>query len=110
MHSTSVADPNPGSGAFWTNGSGIWNRFFPDLGSQNHIFWELNVNFLGKKLLYNSLKIDQFFFSSVQNKIIFNFVIFVATKKVGQKFFPSLSFVAVFGSRIRYPGRGIRDG
>ncbi len=35
---SSVADPDPGSGAFLTPGSGIWNRFFPDPGSQIHIF------------------------------------------------------------------------
>jgi hypothetical protein len=35
---TSVADPDPGSGAFLTPESGIRNRFFPDPGSQDHIF------------------------------------------------------------------------
>jgi hypothetical protein len=35
----SVADPDPGSGAFLTPGSRIRNRFFPDPGSQIHIFW-----------------------------------------------------------------------
>jgi hypothetical protein len=30
----SVADPDPGSGSFLTPGSGIRNRFFPDLGSR----------------------------------------------------------------------------
>jgi hypothetical protein len=30
----SVADPDPGSGAFLTPGSGIRNRFFPDPGSR----------------------------------------------------------------------------
>ena len=30
----SVADPDPGFGAFLTPGSGIRNRFFPDLGSR----------------------------------------------------------------------------
>jgi hypothetical protein len=37
---SSVADPDPGSDAFLTPGSGIRNRFFriPDLGSQTHIF------------------------------------------------------------------------
>jgi hypothetical protein len=45
---TSVADPDLGSGAFLTPGSGIRNRFFPDLGSrisdpgsQTHIFESL---------------------------------------------------------------------
>jgi hypothetical protein len=31
---TSVADPDPGSGAFLTPGSGIRNRFIPDPGSR----------------------------------------------------------------------------
>jgi hypothetical protein len=31
---SSVVDPDPGSGAFLTLGSGIRNRFFPDLGSR----------------------------------------------------------------------------
>jgi hypothetical protein len=34
----SGADPDPGSGAFLTPGSGIRNRFFPDPGSQPHTF------------------------------------------------------------------------
>jgi hypothetical protein len=49
-----VADPDPGSGAFLTPGSGIRNRFFPDPGSQTYTF-------LGKKF-YNSLKIGPNFF------------------------------------------------
>jgi hypothetical protein len=37
MVADSVADPDPGSGAFLTPGSGIRDRFFriPDLGSRN---------------------------------------------------------------------------
>jgi hypothetical protein len=49
----SVADPDPGFGAFLTPGSGIRNRFFPDPGprisdpgSQTHIFESL-VTFFG---------------------------------------------------------------
>ncbi len=60
---SSVADPEPGSGAFLTRGSGIRNRFFSgsqisDHGSRipNTYFLELGDNFLGKKF-YNSLKI-----------------------------------------------------
>jgi hypothetical protein len=34
----SVADPDPGSGAFLTPGSGIRKGFIPDPGSQTHIF------------------------------------------------------------------------
>ncbi len=67
--------------------SGIRNRFVPDPGSQTYIF-ELNDNFLGKKI-YNSLLIGlKIFLRQFKNKIIFNCVIFVATKK--QFFHPSL--------------------
>ncbi len=47
MLGSSVADPDPGSGAFLTPGpgSGIRNRFFPDPGSQNHIFKSLMTIF-----------------------------------------------------------------
>jgi hypothetical protein len=38
---SSVADADPGSGAFLTPGSGIQNRFFPDPGSRTHIFESL---------------------------------------------------------------------
>ncbi len=34
MDAPIVADPDPGSGAFLTPGSGIRNRFFPDPGSR----------------------------------------------------------------------------
>ncbi len=50
LHCSNVADP--GSGAFWTHGSGIQNRFFPDPwsqisdpGSQTHIFEDLVTMF-----------------------------------------------------------------
>ncbi len=79
-----IADPDPGSGAFVTPGSGIWNRFFPNPGSRisKPYYCELSDNFLGKKF-YNSLKIGTIFFlRHFKNKIIFNFVKFVATKKV----------------------------
>jgi hypothetical protein len=38
---SSVADPDPGSGAFLAPGFGIRKRFFPDPGSQTHIFESL---------------------------------------------------------------------
>ncbi len=67
----SVADPDPGSGAFLTSGSGsgIRNRLFPDLGSRipNPYFWELSDNFWGKKF-NNSLKIGPNFLSSTFQK------------------------------------------
>ncbi len=67
-----LADPDPGSGAFLTPGSGIPNPYFG----------ELSDNVLGKKF-YNSLKIGpNFFLQHFKNKIINNFVKFVATKKV----------------------------
>jgi hypothetical protein len=37
----SVADPDPGSGAFLTPGSGIRKKPIPDPGSQIHIFESL---------------------------------------------------------------------
>jgi hypothetical protein len=46
----SVADPDPGSGAFLTPGSGIRNRFFPDPGSQTHTFESLVTIFWAKVL------------------------------------------------------------
>jgi hypothetical protein len=63
---------------------------------------------LGKKF-YNSLKTGtNFFLQHLKNKIIFNFVKFVATKKgLTKKKFSPLSFVAVFGSGIRDPGSGM---
>ncbi len=87
-------DPDPGSGI----------GFFPDLGSRipTPYFLELSDKFLGKKF-YNSLKNrPNFFLQHLKNKIIFNFVKFVATKKrFDNNFFSPLSFVAVFGSGIR---------
>jgi hypothetical protein len=148
----SVADPDPGSGAFLTPGSGIRNRFFPDLGSRipdlgsrisdpgsripdlgsrisdpgpgsrisdpgpgsqipNPYFCKLSDKFLGKKF-YNSFKIDpNFFLKHFKNKIIYNFVRFVATKKgLKKKSFSPFSLVAVFGSGMdknQDPGSGI---
>jgi hypothetical protein len=46
-----------------------------------------------------------FFLQHFKNKIIFNFVKFVDTKKgITTHFFSPLSFVPVFGSGIRDPG------
>ncbi len=60
---------------------------------------------MGKKF-YHSLKTGpNSFLQHFKNKIIFNFVKFVASKKgLTTNFFSSLSFVAVFGSGIRDPG------
>jgi hypothetical protein len=66
---------------------------------------------LGKNF-NNSWKIGpNFFLQHIKNKIIFSFVKFVATKNgLTKKNFSPLSFVAVFGSGIRDPRSGIRDG
>ena len=102
-----IRDPVP----FWPldPGSGIGFFRIPDLGSRipNPYFWELSDNFLGKKF-YNSLKIDpNLFLKHFKNKIIFNFVKFVATKNVWQQilFHPSLLLLFLDpGSEIRDPG------
>jgi hypothetical protein len=47
----SVADPDPGSGAFLTPGYGIRKRFFPDPGSQNHTFESLGTIFWVKSFI-----------------------------------------------------------
>jgi hypothetical protein len=95
---SSVADPDPGSSAFLTPGSGMGFFRIPD----PKYFLELRDNFLGKRF-YNSLKIGPIFFlQHFKNKIIFNFVKFVATEKSATtNIFSPLSFVAVFGSEIR---------
>ncbi len=77
----SVADPDPGSNAFLISGSGIRKRFFSGSRIPNPYFWELSDNFLSKTF-YNSFKIGpNFFLQHFKNKIIINYVKFVATKK-----------------------------
>ncbi len=72
---TSVADPDPGSVAFLTPGSGIRNRFFSGSRIPNPYFWELS-----DKKFYNSLKIGpNFFLQHFKTKIIISFVKFLAT-------------------------------
>ena len=111
----SVADLDPGSGAFSTldpdPGSGI--GFFPDPGSQSHIFLELSKKFLCKKF-YNSLKTGpNFFLQHSKNRIIFNVVKFVATKigLTNNFFHPSLLLLFLDpGTGNRDPRSGIRNG
>ncbi len=90
-----------------TPGSGIRNRFFPDAWSRipNPYFWELCDNFLGKKF-YNSLKICPNFFFNISKIKKFNFVKFMAHKKVMTTnfFHPCLSLLFLD------PGSEIRDG
>ena len=106
---SSVADPDPGSGAFLTPrpGSGIGFFRVPDLGSRirNPYFWELSDTFLGKKF-YNFLKTgQQIFLQHFKNKIIFYFVKLVAKRKgmTTNFFYPFLLF------RFLNPGYEIRD-
>ncbi len=72
---SSDADPDPGSGAFLTPGSGIRNKFFSDPGSQSHIFESLVTIFWVKSSIIG----PNFFLQHFKTKIIFNFVKFVAT-------------------------------
>ncbi len=96
-------DPDSGSGAFFTPGLGSGISLFriPD---PKAIFLELSDKFLGKKF-YNSLKTGpNFFLQHFKNKIIYNFVKFVAPKIGTTNFFhPSLLL------RFLDPGSGIRD-
>ncbi len=97
---SSVADPDPRSGAFLTPGSGIRVRFFSgsrisDPGSQTHFFESL-VSIFWVKSSMTILKIwPNFFLQHFKNKIIYNFVKFVATKKgmTTNIFHPSLLFL-----------------
>jgi hypothetical protein len=90
---TSVADP--GSGALLTPGSGIWNKFFPDPGSQisdprsqTHIFEGLVTIFWVKTSIILGKLGQIFFFSLSKIKKIFSFVKFLATKNgLTKKFF-----------------------
>ncbi len=82
-------------------GSGIRNRFFPDPGSRipNLYFWELIDD-----SFYHSLQIGPTFSSLVQKKIIYNFVIFVATKKGRATIFPPFSIFYCFWIRDKHTG------
>ncbi len=77
-----------------------------DPGSQTHIFQNLVTIFWVK--FYNSLKIGtNFFLQYFKNKIIFNLVKFVATKKGITKIFFHPSLLLLFldpGSETRDPG------
>jgi hypothetical protein len=81
-HFFSVADPDLGSGAFLTPGSGIRNRFFPDPVYRIPDPKTILKSFFVGKQFYKSLKIGpNFFLQHFKTKIIYNFVKFVATKK-----------------------------
>ncbi len=85
----SVADPDPGSDTFLTPGSGVRSKFFfriPDLGSHTHFFASLVTIFWVKSTTVLSEQ-DQIFLTI---KVVLNFGVFEATKKVGQQIFYSL--------------------
>ncbi len=85
--SRSVVDPEPRSGIrcffdpwIWDPGSGMVFFRIPDRIPNPHL-WEFSYNFLDKKF-YSSSKIGpNIFLQHFKNKIINNFVKFVATKK-----------------------------
>jgi hypothetical protein len=66
--SGSNADLDPGSGAFLTPGSGIRNRFFPNPGSQIHIFESLVTIFWVKSSIILWKLAPIFFFSTSKLK------------------------------------------
>ncbi len=79
-----IRDPVPCLFDPWSRDPGTGKGFFqiPDLGSQTKILESLVTIFWVKKFS-NSLKIGpNFFLQHFKNKIIFNFVKFMATKKV----------------------------
>ena len=67
MVAPSVADPDPGSGAFLTPRSEIQNRFFciPDPGFQTHIFESLVRNFWVKSsIILRKLTVYEYLFTT----------------------------------------------
>ncbi len=94
-------DPDPGSGI------GFYR--IPYLGSRilNPYFWEVSDKVLGKRFYNSWRKAQNFFLQHLKNKIIFNFMNFVATKKsmTTNFFHPSLLLLFLdLGSEIRDPG------
>jgi hypothetical protein len=116
IHYYSVADPDSGSVAFLTPGPGIQNGYFPDPGSRipTHIFESL-VKILGKKFYNSLITSTDSFLQHFKNKIIFNFVKFVATKKGMTTIFFTPHLLLLFLDlgwvklRIRVPGSRIRN-
>jgi hypothetical protein len=88
-----IRDPVP----FWPLDPGSRIGFFriPDLESRipNPYIWEHGENYL-RKNFKNSLKFGpNVFIQHLKNKIIFNFVKFLTTKKIITNFFSPLSFL-----------------
>ncbi len=75
---------------------------FPDPGSQPYNFESL-VTIVWLKSSTILCKLVQIFLNQFKNKIIFNFVIFVATKKVGQLNFFGIQDGQKSGSGINIP-------
>jgi hypothetical protein len=109
--SNSVADPDPGSGAFLTPGSGIRNRFIlgsgiglfriPNPRIPNSYFWELSDYYCiwvkSSIILFETG--PNFFLQQFKNKIILHFVKFVAKKNIWQKKFFTPLFCSCFWIR-----------
>ncbi len=96
-----------GSGAFFSPldlGCGIRDPEWVFSGSQitNPYFWEFIDNFSGKKYYSSQWLGSKLYLHLFKNKIIINFVMFVATKKVWLIFFhpPLLLQLFVPGSRM----------
>jgi hypothetical protein len=101
-------DPDPDPGGPKTRGSGGSG---PGFGS-GFATLGLSDKFLGRKF-YNSFKTGpNFFLQHLKNKITFNLVKFVATKKglIANIFDPSLLLLFLHTFWIRDPGSGIRNG
>ncbi len=110
----------PGIRCLFDPGFGILKRCFPDLGS-----WIPNPIFLSFESLMtfwvkSSIILCKLIFRlQFKNKIVFNFVIFVATKMVGQQIVFTPLYCYCFWIRdpnprsginkIQDPGFGIRD-
>ncbi len=112
----SVANPDPGdpgSGALLTPESGTRDEIFPDPGYQTHVSESLVAMFKKRKIprYLSYLPIGSKIFVPLK-KIVFNFVKFLARKKVETKiFFPFLFLFSLdSGSGIRDPESRIQDG
>jgi len=74
---SSIANPDPGTSAFLTLDP---EKVFPDPGSQTHIFDSLMTDFRVNRTIILSALAKQNFLYQFKNKIIHNFMIFVATE------------------------------
>ncbi len=111
----SVTGPDPGSGAFFTPGSGMSFFRIPDLGSKIHISESLVTIFWGHKWQTLCQLTQIFFFTCAFSKIkqftiLWNLCL---PKKEGQKNFPPALFLSFWirdpRSDIRGPASGMEE-